>query len=226
MAIFFSLYTLLYRISDSRVWKWVGLIWGVRQNSSVSECSWLKVVKRWSIVQFLNFAVELWCRITLAEILHLGTTKNTREHHCCSRAVESESRSRKDFQPEESDSQKMLTTPTLRRPFARRLWLFVPQTCVSVTFGNLSSLALQQEMIMVIQIGGSALTCIPTLQGESTSAASLGLITQPTLSECNHSRLASLKFPFAHFGWNYRCSVTLVTQQWVRSSHGNSSIVT
>jgi len=141
-----------------------------------------------------------------------------------SRAVESESRSRKDFPPEESESQKILTTPG--RPFAPQLWLFVPQTCVSVTLGNLSSLTFQQEMIMAIQKGRSALTCILTLGGHSRSAASLGLITQPTLSECNRSGLVSLKFPFAHSGWHYRCSVTLVAQQWMRSSHGNSSIVT
>jgi len=59
------------------------------------------------------------------------------------RAVESESWSRKDFQPEESESQKILTTPTPGRPFAHQLWLFVPQTCVSVTLGNLSSLTIQ-----------------------------------------------------------------------------------
>jgi len=36
-------------------------------------------------------------------------------------AVESESRSRKDFQPEELESQKILTTPTPGRPFAHQL---------------------------------------------------------------------------------------------------------
>ena len=125
-------------------------------------------------------------------------------------------RSRKDFQPKESESQIILTTPTPGRPFAHQLWLFVPQTCVSVTLGNLSSLTLQQEMIMAIQTGGSALTCIPTLRGHYRSAASLGLITQPTLYECNHSGLVSLKFPFAHSGWYYRCPVTLAMQQWMR----------
>jgi len=156
--------------------------------------------------------------------------------------VKSESRSRKDFQPEESgsESQKILTTPTPGRPFAHQLWLFVPQTCVSVTLGNWSSWTFQQEMIVAIQKSYGALTCIPTLRGHSRSAASLGLITQPTLSQCNRSGLkstsvsvcwkcsglVSLKFPFAHSGWHYRCSVTLVTQQWIRSSHGNSSIVT
>ena len=83
-----------------------------------------------------------------------------------------------------------------------------------------------EQMIMTIQKGCSALTCIPTFRGHSRSAASLGLITQPTLSECNYSGLVSLKFPFAHSGWHYRCSVTLVTPQWMRSSHGNSSVVT
>ena len=102
------------------------------------------------------------------------------------RAVESESRSRsrKDFQPKEPESQKILTTPTPGRPFAHQLWLFVPQTCVSVTLGNLSSLTLQQEMIMAIQTGGSPLTCIPSLRGHSRPSASLGLITQPTLLTC------------------------------------------
>ena len=57
-----------------------------------------------------------------------------------SRAVESESWSRKDFQPEESESQKILTTLTPGRPVAHQLWLFVPQTCVSVTLGNLKQL--------------------------------------------------------------------------------------
>ena len=118
----------------------------------------------------------------------------------------------------ESESQKMLTTPTPGRPFAHQLWLFVPQTCVSVTLGNLSSLTLQQEMIMGIQTEGSTLTCIPSLRGHSRSAASLGLITQPTLCECNRSGLVSLKFPFAHSGWHYRCSVTLATQQWMKFS--------
>ena len=91
------------------------------------------------------------------------------------RAVESESRSRKDFQPKESESQKILTTPTPTpgRPFAHQLCLFVTQTCVSVTLGNLSSLTLRQEMIMAIQTAGSALTCIPSLRGHSRSAGSL-----------------------------------------------------
>jgi len=92
----------------------------------------------------------------------------------------------------------------------------VPQTFVSVTLGTLSSLTLQLEMIMAIQTGCSALTCIPSLRGHSRSAASLGLITEPTLCECNRSGLVSLKFPFAHSGWHYRCSVTLATQQWMR----------
>jgi len=136
---------------------------------------------------------------------------------CCysvvARAVESESRtwsrSRKDFQLEEFQSQKILTTPTPGRPFAHQMWVFVPQTCVSVTLGNLSSFTLQQEMIMAMQAGGSALTCIPSLRGQSRSAASLGLITQPTLCECNRSGLVSLKLPFAHSRWHYRWSVTL-----------------
>jgi len=71
-------------------------------------------------------------------------------------------------------------------------------------------------MIMAIQTGGSALTCIPSLRGHSRSAAPLGLITQPALCECNRSGLVSLKFPFAPSGWHYCCSVTLATQQWMR----------
>ena len=67
-----------------------------------------------------------------------------------------------------------------------------------------------------IQTGGSALTCIPSLRGHSRSAASLGLIMQPTLCECNRSGLVSLKFPFAHSGWHYLCSMTLASQQWMR----------
>jgi len=74
-------------------------------------------------------------------------------------------------------------------------------------------LTLQQEIIMAIQTGGSALTCIPTLRGHFRSAVSLGLIMQPTLCECNRSGLVSLKFPFAHSGWHYRFSVTLAAQQ-------------
>ena len=105
--------------------------------------------------------------------------------------VQGWSRSRKDFQPEESESQIILTTPTPGRPFAHQLWLFVPQTCVSVTLRNISSLTLQQEMIMAIQKSYSALTCIPSLRGHSRSAASLRLITQPTLSQCNRSGLKS-----------------------------------
>ena len=51
-------------------------------------------------------------------------------------------------------------------------------------------------MIMAIQKGCSTLTRMPTLRGHSRSAATLGLITQLMLSECNLSRFASLKFPF------------------------------
>jgi len=101
----------------------------------------------------------------------------------------------------------------------------VPQTCVSVTLGNLSNLTLQQEMIIAIQTGGSALTCIPSLRGHSRSAASYGLITQRTLCECNRSGLVSLKFPFAHSGWHYRCSVTLATQQWMRVLMGSRPLL-
>ena len=48
-------------------------------------------------------------------------------------------------------------------------------------------------MIMAIQEGCSPLTCIPTLSSDSRSAASIRLIMQLTLSECNRSKLASLK---------------------------------
>ena len=50
---------------------------------------------------------------------------------------------------------------------------------------------------MAIQEGCSALTCIHSLRGDSRSAALLGLITQLMLSECDLSKPASLKFPFA-----------------------------
>jgi len=45
--------------------------------------------------------------------------------------------------------------------------------------------------------GYSTLNRMPTLRGDSRSAATLGLITQLMLNECNLSRFASLKFPFA-----------------------------
>ena len=62
-------------------------------------------------------------------------------------------------------------------------------------------------------------------QGHSRSAASLGLITQPTHCECNRSGLLSLKFPFAHSGWHYRWSVTLATQQWMRVLMGTRPLL-
>ena len=80
-------------------------------------------------------------------------------------------------------------------------------------------------MIMAIQTGGSALTFIPSLKGHSRSAASLGLITQPTLCECNRSGLVSLKFPFAYSGWHDHCSVTLATQQWIRVLMGTRPLL-
>ena len=103
----------------------------------------------------------------------------------------------------------------------------------NVTLGNFSSLTLQQEMIMAIQTGGSALTCIPSLRGHSWSAASLGLITQPTLCECNRSGLYRWNFHFLilagtivapwrwlsnnewELSWELvHCYVTHVTKQW------------
>jgi len=65
------------------------------------------------------------------------------------------------------------------------------------TLGNLSSLTFQQKMIMAVQKGCSTLTRMPTLRGNSGSAATLWLITQLMLSECNLSRFASLKSPLA-----------------------------
>ena len=53
-------------------------------------------------------------------------------------------------------------------------------------------------------------------QGPFQISSVLGLITQPTLCECNRSGLVSLKFPFAHSRWHHRCSVMLATQQWMR----------
>ena len=64
------------------------------------------------------------------------------------------------------------------------------------TLGNLSS-SFQQKMIMAVQKGCSTLTRMPTLRGNSGSAATLWLITQLMLSECNLSRFASLKSPLA-----------------------------
>jgi len=125
-----------------------------------------------------------------------------------------------------SRSRRKFNNSDSRQTFCYQLRLFVPQTFVSATLGYLSSLTFRQQMVMTIQKGYSKLTCIPTLRGHSRSALSLGLITQRTLSECNRSGLVSLKFPFAHSGWHYSCSVTLVTQQWMRSSHGNLSVVT
>jgi len=50
---------------------------------------------------------------------------------------------------------------------------------------------------MANQKGCSAQPCIPTLRGDCRSAASLELITQLILTECNRLRFASLKFLFA-----------------------------
>jgi len=107
--------------------------------------------------------------------------------------------SRKDFEPKESTGfwtwGKNLATPGW--PFAHRLRPFMPQTFVRVTLGNFSSLTFQQEMIMAIQKSCSTLTWIPTIRGDCRSAASLGLIVQLILTECNCLRLALLKFPFS-----------------------------
>jgi len=107
--------------------------------------------------------------------------------------------SRKDFQPEESESLKILTTPTPVWPSARRLWLFVPQTFASVTLGNLSSLTLQQEMIMAIQKG---------LQRTNLHTFTHGRLQVSSVTRAHHatytdwmqpfdSRIGSLKCPFA-----------------------------
>jgi len=87
---------------------------------------------------------------------------------------------------------------------------FSEKKCLSITLGNLSSLTLQQEMITAIQTGGSTVTCTPSFRGHSRSAATLGVITQPTLRKCNRSGLVLLKC------WHYRCYVTLAAQQWMR----------
>ena len=126
----------------------------------------------------------------------IENVKNASVHN---RAVESESRSRKDFEPEESESQKILTTPTPGWLFARRLWLFVPQMFASVTLGNLSSLTFQQKMIMAIQKGCSTLSRMPTLRGDSRSPATLGLITQLMLSEFDLSSLRHWSFHLLSF---------------------------
>jgi len=98
--------------------------------------------------------VCLWVRLHAWFIVRLLNAVATR-------AVESESRN--DFQPEESELEKILTTPTPGWTFARRLWLFVPQTCLRVTLGNLSGLTFQQNRFVAIQNGCSALSLIPTL---------------------------------------------------------------
>ena len=147
--------------------------------------------------------------------------------------MESSSWSRKDFQPKESESQKILTTPTPGRPFAHQLWLFMPQTCVSVTLGNLSNLTLQQKMIMSIQTGDSALTCIPSHRGHSRSAASLG--SSRNLHFVNATVLGLYHWNFHllilvgtivapwhwlrnnewEFSWElFHCYVMHVTEQW------------
>jgi len=56
-----------------------------------------------------------------ATIKQIQNTKLLFNFILITRAVESESTSRKDFQPEESESQIILTTPTPGRPFAHQL---------------------------------------------------------------------------------------------------------
>ena len=140
-------------------------------------------------------------------------------------AVESVSRSRirKDFQPKESESQKISTTPTPDRPFAHQVWLFVPQTCVSVTLGNLSRLTLQQEMIMAIQTGAQLAYlhsgAIPDQQRPWVHHATYTLWMQPfgacitEISICSFWLDLSLLRDVGYATMN-------------ESSHGSSSIVT
>ena len=172
---------------------------------------------------FTNFIVE---KIISHEALVTGRVT--------ARAVESESWSRSDFQPEESESQKILTTPTPGRPFAHQLWLFVSQTCVSVTLSNLSSLTLQQEMIMAIQTGGSALTCIylhsgaiPDQQRHFGSSRNLHFVNA-TVRGLYHWNfhlvilVGTIVAPWRwlrnnewEFSWELvHCYVTHVTEQW------------
>ena len=165
-------------------------------------CS-LTVSNIWAYVDWLHSNIKRWGKQPTKKTHHIQAINASHTSYqiefVISRAVESESRSwsRKDFEPEESESQKILTTPTPGWPFARQLWLFVLQMFASVTLGNLSSLTFQQKMIVAIQKGCSTLTRMPTLRGDSGSAATLGLITQLMLSECNLSRFASLKFQLA-----------------------------
>ena len=125
----------------------------------------------------------------------------------------------------------------------RKFWLLwlgqtfcspiVTVCATNVTLANLSSLTLQQEMIMAIQTGGSALTCIPSLRGHSRSAASLGWsrnlhfvnATVRGLYHWNFHLLilaGTIVAPWRwlrnsewEFSWELvHCYVTHVTEQW------------
>ena len=107
---------------------------------------------------------------------------------------------------------------------------FVTVCATNVTLGNLSSLMLQQEMIMAIQTGGSALTCIPSLRGHSRSAASLGSsrnlhFVNATVRGLNFHLLILVGTIVAPWRWLrnsewefscelVHCYVTHVTEQW------------
>ena len=144
-----------------------------------------------------------------------------------SRAVESESEGFSTWGVEvvenfnDSDSGQTFCSP------------IVTVCATNVTLGNLSSLTLQQEMIMAIQTGGSALTCIPSLRGHSRSAASLGSsrnlhfvnATVRGLYHWNFHLLilaGTIVVPWRwlrnsewEFSWELvHCYVTHVTEQW------------
>ena len=83
-----------------------------------------------------------------------------------------------------------------------------------------SSFTFQQEMIMAIQEGCSALTCIPSLRVSN-------------VTRDHHATYAEWMQPFevcitgisicSRSGCHHHCSVSLVAQQSMRSSHGNST---
>ena len=83
----------------------------------------------------------------------------------------------------------------------------------NVTLGNLSSLTLQQEMIIAIPAGGSTLTCIPSLKGHSRSAASLGS------SRNLHFVNATIR---GLYNWNFHLLILVGTivapWRWLRNS--------
>jgi len=115
-----------------------------------------------------------------------------------------------------------ITIPTPGWPCARRMGLHVQ----SVTFGTLSSFKVSakhdhgyseklqraklhiypQRRIQVSSVTRAHATCTDWMQPFEPCVTEISI--------CSHS------------GWHDRCSVTLVTQQWLKSSHEKSSIVT